>query len=128
MRTLRQIKKAIGGQAPQPKKKYYFGPVAHGTPYFLPKEKFLIRFIDLIWKDKFGTPRLEVEPRFMIIFWKWQFMIWWTTPYDDIPDYMYWEQLLWLTYYCDGDLDVARETWPWKDSETQASTWRPFEK
>ena len=70
----------------------------------------------LLWKDKFETPRCEHEPQFDLKFlWFGIFGIW--------GDDNYWEQWLWIKYYCDGDIKKAKETWGWTDMKNK-STWK----
>ena len=48
------------------------------------------------------------------------------TSWDDMyDDDQYWEQALWCIYYCNGDLDKGRETWPWRTDKNgvDVSTW-----
>lgn len=66
----------------------------------------------LIWKDKYNTPRCSLVP-IITLFGK-RFRI----KHD-----LWWEQYLWIHYYCDGDYDKAKESWPWKDAKTEASSW-----
>ncbi len=147
----------------KPIKKYYFGKIVHGCPYFMPinfdrnivtirriKDQasapmvrrskdwivelfnryywiqigWPIKFkkLKLGWKDKYDTPRFEWSPAFYIYFFRWQFCIFWTSPTDDRTD-QYYEQILWCKHYCDGDIEKARDTWPWVDSKTKISTW-----
>lgn len=79
------------------------------------------------WKDKYETPRFESSPHIFItlfgiiginIFWGYRYN-WHEEERWDISDY--WEQALWCIYYCDGDLDKGRKTWPW--SSNGISTW-----
>jgi hypothetical protein len=75
-------------------------------------------------KDKFGTPRFEWSPAFHIFFFCWQFRIVWTSPCKDKYEDNYWEQVLWFINYSDCDLQKAKETWPWLDSNTKESSWK----
>lgn len=81
----------------------------------------IIHFTHLGWKDKWDTPRYEWNCAFQIFFFNWQFCIWWVSPNDN--DDKYFEQALWYLRYCNGDIDKAKETWPWVNSNTQESTW-----
>lgn len=116
-----QLIKEIKGVFVPPVKRYYFGLANVGCPYFIPKSIIAIRFVDIGWKDKFGTPRHEWSPQFHVYFFGLQFMIEWTAP--DREDDQYYEQILWWLYYADKDIDKARNTWKWIDCRTDESTW-----
>ena len=70
----------------------------------------------LRWKDKFGTPSVKMVPRTTI-----EFL--WFGYYSQTGSYDYWEQMLWVTHYNNGDVTSAIETWPWRDYVTKESTW-----
>lgn len=140
-----------------PKKKYYFGKAKNGCPYFYPlmyvpfgiriqKGKPMIRrakwfcigdwfieydypirfgYMGLVWKDKFGTPRFEWGPQFYIYFFGLEFHIWWVAPDGDNDQY--YEQLIWINNYCDGNVTKARDTWEWQDYYTKLSTWKDYQ-
>ena len=81
-----------------------------------------IMFRDVIWKDKYDTPRFEVPPYIWIHLYKLNIILYWSlSEYKDIDDY--WEQALWYLYYCNKDIKKARETWIWVDYKTKQSTW-----
>lgn len=71
----------------------------------------------LRWKDKWNTPRCELEPSFRLE-WLWFGINCW------LGDDDYWEQWLWIKYYSDGDVQKAKDTWDWIDSDTKQSTWK----
>lgn len=80
--------------------------------------------LELGWKDKFDSPRYEWGPSFMIFFFYWQFVIYWTTPIEsDWHSDNYYEQILWYLFYADKDIEKAKETWPWKSGSPLKSTW-----
>lgn len=81
------------------------------------------KFLELGWKDKWESPRLEWPPAFYIFFFKWQFCIWWANPCGDIDNY--WEQILWFMKYSDKDIVKAEKTWPWTNAlnDEKLSTW-----
>ena len=102
--------KAFCSPFKRPKLKWYFGKIAIGTPYFLPRTtindpdkpgylKFVPRrfgfdFIQLGWKTKW-TPtdiRFEWEPGISFVCWKWQIAVLVKAPE---PDH-YWSA--WLYY------------------------------
>lgn len=143
--------KEIKGVFKPPKKKYYFGKVKFGCPYFYPRNwnptvisirrekrkyernktyKIFNRYVSigwpivvksngLGWKEKFQSPRFEWSPSFHLFFFKWQFCIWWTAPFDETDEY--YEMILWWKYWCDKDIEKATETWPW--CSNGVSTW-----
>lgn len=83
---------------------------------------------DVQWKDKDGTPRHEENPFISIALFNKFFFNWsWKLP-EEIEEHWidsdnYWEQGLWWLYYCDKDINKAKETWPWQDYETKKSSW-----
>jgi len=72
---------------------------------------------ELLWKDKYNTPRTEREPHFT--FW-WGY---WTFEFKQGDD-QEWEQYLWITKYCENNFEKAKETWGWIDYKTRLSTWK----
>jgi len=78
---------------------------------------------ELAYKDKFNSPRHEWNPFFHIYFFHWQFCIQLGAPKADRFDDAYWEMWLWFKYYCKEDIIKAENTWMWKDSKTELSTW-----
>ena len=62
---------------------------------------------ELLWKDKFNTPRVEILPH-LIFNWLW-FDI---TIHKGTDDE--WEWWLWLHKYNKGNLREALSSWPWK--------------
>ena len=62
---------------------------------------------DLIWKEKYEFPTIEYIPEFGIKFLKWEIGIQKGTTKE-------WEFLIWLTKFCNNDLQKALEKWPWK--------------
>lgn len=93
---------------------------------------------DIKWKDKYDTPRLEEIPFISIGLFNKFFFNWiWKLPlhleehWIDIDDY--WEQALWYLYYYDTysqglldkpNIEKAKESWPWINSETKESSWK----
>jgi len=72
---------------------------------------------DLMWKDKFDTPRCEREP-YIEIEWMWfGFYGCWGSD-------AYWEQWLWVYKYHGGDIEKAKKEWDWIDGDTKISTWK----
>ena len=97
-----------------------------------------IMFHDIGWKDKYDTPRFEYHPYIWIHIYKLNFVWYWglsdSIGYDPKVDHIndYWEQALWYLYYYntysqglldEPNIEKARENWPWKDCETEESSW-----
>ena len=99
----------------RPKLKWYFGPVAIGTPYFLPRRtvkdpdatgylKFVPKkigfdFVRLGWKTKWSADdyRFEWAPLWSFVFFKWQIAVIFVTS-NPSP---YWESWLYYEYSTD---------------------------
>lgn len=96
------------------------------APPFFSRGKILDFYsTDVIWKDKYDSPRFEFEPRVQItLFSKFTLTITWKLPkhlqHLDIEDY--WEQALWFLYYYDTisygrlskpDIEKAKESYPY---------------
>lgn len=62
---------------------------------------------ELLWKDKFGTPRVEMEP------WIEVWVLWWSLNWRKNDDECEW--WLWLHIYNKGNLRKALSSWPWKE-------------
>lgn len=93
-----------------------------GTYYFFQWGFPLVfKFVELGWKDKYYTPRMEWVPQFHIFFFKWQFCIHWEAPFGHSDKY--WEQILWWKNYSNKDIKKAEESWGWVDFDTKKSTW-----
>lgn len=91
---------------------------------------------DVQWKDKYDSPRHEVDPFVSIgLFnkfyfnWTWILPAYLRTKTSDEMDY--WEQFLWYKYYyetysqgllSEPNIKEARKSWPWRD-EKDNSTW-----
>lgn len=83
---------------------------------FIPK----ITINELLWKDKWDSPRVEQLPS---VFIRW---LWWELGIISESD-QYYEQTLWKDKYCDGDLTRAKYSWPWINPITKLSTWIDYE-
>jgi hypothetical protein len=77
------------------------------------------RVKELMWKDKYDTPRCEIEPQVRIEWLWWEF-------YAVQGNDQYWEQWLWVNKYCDGDYEKGKSTWGWVNGTTKESTWIDF--
>lgn len=83
-----------------------------------------INIQDVKWKDKYNTPRHEENPLISIRLFNKYFFNWeWKVNSSLGEDIEYWEQAIWYLYYCDKNIDKAKQTWPWKHFETNISTW-----
>ena len=88
-----------------------------------------ILFRDVMWKDKYNTPRYEVPPYIWIHIYKLNLVWYWDLSpnlYLENPDNLvdeYWEQALWYLFYSSKSIEKAKETWPITWSETGISTW-----
>lgn len=81
---------------------------------------------DVMWKDKYDSPRYEnVPPYIWIHLYKINFIWYWDLyPHQIMDTSDYWEQALWYLYYTpEHTIEKARETWPWKDTYEYKSTW-----
>lgn len=99
--------------------------------------KIQIMFRDVMWKDKYDTPRYENCPYIWIHLFGLNFIWYWLLPNtleytkeDTIDDY--WEQALWYLYYhnnisygmCENpNINNAEESWPWENADTGKSSW-----
>lgn len=85
---------------------------------------------DVMWKDKYDTPRYEVPPYIWIHIYKLNFVWYWDLqPHMRYETDNYWEQALWYLFYHSEykmkkpDILSAENYWPWQDYETKKSTW-----
>ena len=94
--------------------------------------KILIRCCDLMWKDKYDTPRYEGPPYIWIHLFGFNLIWWWEIKKNLLETEDYWEQALWYLYYYNTysqgllnkpDIEKARESWPWQNYETKESSW-----
>lgn len=60
----------------------------------------------ICWKDKFGTPRVEILPKYLF---SW---LWFQLDIIQRNDRDF-EWFLWVTKFCNNDIDKAIENWPW---------------
>ena len=74
---------------------------------------------ELIWKDKFDTPRCERCPQRTF-----EWLLWGLISICE--DDHYWEQWLWVHKYNNGDELKAKETWGWIDCDTKQSSWKNY--
>ena len=134
----RKVVKAIKGVFIPLKCRFVFSTKTTPIMYCVHYGKlFSIVRSDVMWKDKYNSPRLEESPFTSIALFNYFFFNWLyeipkkvETHWTDIDDY--WEQALWYLYYASYnkekkgydklDINKSRETWPWRD-EDDNSTW-----
>ena len=108
--------------------KWYFGKVAIGTPYFLPRrwvdskinpgyltpvpKQIGFDFVSLGWKTKWDSYRHEWNPLLSFVFFKWQAVVMFVPDHDS----HYWE--CWLHY--------TRDTNKFKSVEERIAQCRKF--
>ena len=130
-RIMRKVKKVF---VPL-KCKFYHGKNTIGNIYMGVKPNLInIKTKDVMWKDKFDSPRFEASPIIWIhlfgynLVWSWELDS--SFKNEMIDDW--WEQVLWYLYYYntysqglldEPDINKARESWPWVNMETNESSW-----
>lgn len=114
LRTYNRIKKHFKSL-----KGFFYFCKSYEIPLMFWNSKYYIWSSDILWKDKFDSPRFEESPCFLInlfgysIGWIWK-------PIGNEDEY--WEQALWYLYYSNEDMEKAKETWPW--TWEGKSTWK----
>lgn len=68
---------------------------------------------DLMWKDKFGSPRHEFNPRIMLSLFNYIHLYVWFNVEDSLSDMVYWESILTWIYYDRGLCDSIKECTGW---------------
>lgn len=103
--------------------------------YYPERGKILTLYsFDVMWKDKWDSPRFEESPYIIFGLFKWCLAVIFLpkifnarSEQDD-----YWEQALWYLYYYNTysqglldkpDINKAKESWPWERINTNESTW-----
>lgn len=92
------------------------------------KAKILeINSFDLMWKDKWNSPRHEFNPRILIsIFNYLHIRIDFTIGEDSMHDMVYWESALWWLYY-NKPLNKAIEySSGWSDYDEETNSYKPM--
>ena len=150
---IKEIKYNIKGVFKLPIKKYYFGKVKHGCPYFYPwnfnrtiltirrKRPQYLRCnyfklfgyeISYGWPIAFVSYDLGWKDKFGSPRFEWspsrQFLFfglqWCMWWVSPVGNEdEYWEMVLWYLNYSDKDIKKAKETWGWVDYNTKLSTW-----
>jgi hypothetical protein len=113
-----QFLKVFNSPFKRPNLKWYFGEVAIGIPYFLPRrwidnpkrpgykmavpKKIGFDFVGLGYKTKWSDTnyRFEYSPVWSFVFFRWQIVLFFEVPH---PEH-YW--VCWLTYENDTDEDL----------------------
>lgn len=94
--------------------------------------KILIRCCDVMWKDKYDTPRYEGPPYIWIHLFGLNLIFYWILVNSELENDDYWEQALWYLYYTNTisqglinkpDIEKAKESWPWINYDTKKSSW-----
>ena len=94
--------------------------------------KILIRCCDVMWKDKYDTPRYEGPPYIWIHLFGLNLIFYWVLVNPELENDDYWEQALWYLYYYKTysqelldkpNIEEAKESWPWQNYDTKESTW-----
>ena len=150
----KDIKKDIKGIFKLPVRRYYFGKLQYGCPYFYPwnynstiltirkaHPQFLrCKYFKLFgYEISYGWPFAIVK---YDLGWKDKFSsprFEWSSSFQilffgvqfcmwwvaPVPNEdSYWEQVLWYLKYSDKDIVKAKETWGWVDCQTKESTWK----
>ncbi len=97
----------------RPKIKFYIGKLRYGTPYFFPRrwmnnkdkegwlkavpKKIGFDFVNVGWKEKYGSIRHEWNPMWSFVFYKLQICIFFVVPHD----MHYWESWIYYELYSD---------------------------
>lgn len=151
---IKDIKRDIKGVFKLPVKKYYFGKLRYGCPYFTPWNynstiltirKEHPRFLRCKHFRLFGYDISYGWPIYVINYelgWKWKFddvRFEWCPSFQiyffglqfcihwEAPDGdndQYYEQILHYIEKSDKDVDKARSTWGWVNYDTKEFTWR----
>ena len=115
----------------KPLKCYFEITFSNYNPVFWCPKPAWIQIVSspVMWKDKFDTPRYEYEPYIWIHIFKLNLV--WRWDNKDIKYISeYWEQALWYLYYTNTisqglidkpDIEKAKESWPWQDSNGNSS-------
>jgi hypothetical protein len=109
----------------KPKIRIYFSRVRgikfNWKPYIWPKTWYMFINNNVLWKEKGLTPRVEIIP-------SWEFWWGWWRLYVSRGNEEEWEWYLWVTKYCNEDINKAKSEWPWFDGITgeQSKPWLKY--
>lgn len=99
------------------KVKKYFKPIKLKWELFFGKSnkaKILeLNSFDVLWKDKYNTPRHELNPRIMLSLFNYIHLYIWFNVEDSFNDMAYWESILTWIYYNEGLCDSIKECTGW---------------
>jgi len=70
----------------------------------------------LLWKEKYGTPRVELSPKIHL---EW---LWFEFTLQKGSD-CWWERWLWLHKFCNSDIEKAKNSWPWVGLNEIRNSW-----
>lgn len=92
------------------------------------KAKILeINSFDLMWKDKWNSPRHEFNPRILIsIFNYLHIRIDFTIGEDSMHDIVYWEAALWWLYYNKPLHKAFKYSSGWSDYDEKTNSYKPM--
>jgi hypothetical protein len=74
---------------------------------------FELNSFDVLWKDKYNTPRHEFNPRIMLSLFNYIHLYVWFNVEDSLSDMVYWESALTWLYYDRGLCDSVKECTGW---------------
>lgn len=106
----------------------YMGQWKKGGYYYLDNFFIKISTHDVLWKDKYNSPRVEFLPEIDIVLFSFlHFYCRLESPKSCDPKSLYeeeyYEQMIWWLEYSDKDIQKAKDTWPYKKFESEESTW-----
>lgn len=92
------------------------------------KAKILeINSFDLMWKDKWNSPRHEFNPRIFISFFnRLHIYIEFTLGDDSMSDMVYWEAALWWLYYNKPLTKAIKYSSGWSDYDEETNSYKPM--
>lgn len=92
------------------------------------KAKILeVNSFDLMWKDKWNSPRHEFNPRILIsIFNYLHIRIDFTIGEDSMHDMVYWEAALWWLYYNKPLHKAFKYSSGWSDYDEKTNSYKPM--
>lgn len=86
-----------------------------------------IHSFDVLWKDKWNSPRHEFNPRILIsIFNYLHIRIDFTIGEDSIHDMVYWEAALWWLYYNKPLHKAFKYSSGWSDYDEKTNSYKPM--
>ena len=102
------------GQFDKVGKEYINHPITVSSMCKSNKAKiFELNSFDVLWKDKYDTPRHEFNPRIMLSLFNYIHLYIWFNVEDSFSDMVYWESILTWIYYDRGLCDSIKECTGW---------------